>query len=128
MGKYTISSIIRFSFRLMTNLLYYRYRLGRIGIKSYIDKPLHIDGGKNIFLGNNVAIQYKTWLAAVPLTGIMSRLIIEDGCVIGNFNHIYATGTIVLHKNVLTADKVYISDNLHNYEDISKPILKQPIH
>jgi len=54
-------------------------------------------------------------------------LVIEDGCVIGHFNHIYATKSIILHKNVLTADKVYISDNLHNYEDINTPILSQPI-
>jgi acetyltransferase-like isoleucine patch superfamily enzyme len=53
--------------------------------------------------------------------------VIGDGSCIGNFNHIYATKSIVIGKNVLTADKVYISDNLHGYEDISLPILHQPI-
>jgi len=54
-------------------------------------------------------------------------LIIEDGCVLGHFNHIYATKSIIFHKDVLTADKVYISDNLHGYEDISIPIKDQPV-
>ena len=105
-----------------------RLLLGKVGSDSYIDRPLRIDGGKNIFIGSNVYIQYKTWLASEPLTGEKkSKLVIEDGCTIGHFNHIYATKSIILHKNVLTADKVYISDNLHGYEDINTPIIKQPI-
>ena len=73
-------------------------------------------------------IQYKAWLASVPLTGEdHCQLIFEDGCTIGHFNHIYATKSIIIRKNVLTADKVYISDNLHGYEDIDTPIVRQPI-
>lgn len=89
--------------------------------------PLQLDGCKNIFVGN-VSIGYKVWLAAMPLTDAnMCRLVIKDGCRIGNFNHIYATGEAIIEKNVLTADKVYISDNLHCYEDIALPIHQQPI-
>lgn len=106
---------------------YYKIVFGQFGWLSYINNPLRIDGSKRIFIGNRCTIQYKTWLAANPLTGETAKLIIEDGCNIGNFNHIYATHKIVLHKNVLTADKVYISDNLHGYDDISIPICRQPI-
>ena len=107
--------------------LYNKNKYAKFGKESTIKCPLRIDGAKNIMVGNNVIIQGKTWLAAMPLTGNKPQLIIEDGCVIGHFNHIYATGHIVLHKNVLTADKVYISDNLHGYEDINIPIKDQPI-
>ena len=100
----------------------------RLGKKTFIYKPLSIEGKQNISVGNNVYVAYKTWLAAMPHTGFKdSELIIEDGCKIGNFNHIYATKSIRLGNNVLTADKVYISDNLHSYEDISVPILHQPV-
>ena len=34
---------------------------------------------------------------------------------------------IIIEKNVLTADKVYISDNLHGYRDITIPIKCQSI-
>ena len=27
----------------------------------------------------------------------------------------------------MTADRVYISDNLHSYEDVDKPVLEQPV-
>lgn len=116
-------------FRYYFYLFRYRgYKCGKFGTNSFVLKPLRIDGAKSIYIGNNVLIQNKTWLASEPLTGEMkSELIIEDGCVIGHFNHIYATKFIILHKNVLTADKVYISDNLHGYEDINIPIMKQPI-
>lgn len=102
--------------------------MGSIGSHSYIDHPLRIDGANSIFIGNRVSIKYKSWIASKPLTGTgSSKLVFEDGCVIGHFNHIFATKSIVLHKNVLTADRVYISDNLHGYEDIAKPIMRQSI-
>lgn len=107
-------------------LLYYKWIFNAIDIKTYIKKPLQIDCPKNIHLGR-VNIGYYTWLAANPLTGKTAVLIIEDGCNIGNFNHIYATSSIILHKNVLTADKVYISDNLHGYEIVDLPVNSQPI-
>lgn len=99
-----------------------------IGNKSFIFFPLKINGKKNIHIGNNVIISYKSWLEALPLTGEVScKIVIGDGTNIGNFNHIYATKSIEIGNNVLTADKVYISDNLHSYQDISIPIIKQPI-
>lgn len=98
------------------------------GKGSYLIRPLIIGKPENITIGKNVSIQYKVWLTSNPQTGNKSaELVIMDGCRIGNFNHIYATSSIILEKNVLTADNVYISDNLHNYEDINIPIMSQPI-
>ena len=107
---------------------FYRSKFKMFGNKSHIFFPLKLNGLENISIGDNVHIAYKTWLAALPLTGdVNCNLHIMDGCQIGNFNHIYATKSIIIGKNVLTADRVYISDNLHSYEDIELPILKQPI-
>lgn len=108
--------------------LIYKYSFSSFGSRSYIISPLKIDGIKNIKIGKNVYVSYKTWLAALPLTGHEScELVIGDGTNIGNFNHIFATRSIVIGRNVLTADKVYISDNSHEYEDIYTPIKSQPI-
>ena len=77
---------------------------------------------------DNVIINKFTWLSSSPDTNLKSsKLVIGEGCQIGHFNHIYATNEIIIEKNVLTADKVYISDNSHSYMDISKPIMNQPI-
>lgn len=105
-----------------------RFRFKHVGTHVRIYNPLKINGLKNIFIGDNVCINDGVWLAALPLTGSnKTELVIEDGSVIGHFNHIYATQSIILQKDVLTADKVYISDNLHGYEDINVPIMRQPI-
>jgi len=107
---------------------YYRYKFKAIGWRSAILKPLRIDHGKNISIGDRVFVGYKSWLAASPLTGHQDcKLIIDDGCTIGNFNHIYSTHEVILEKHVLTADKVYISDNIHGYEDVTSPIMTQPV-
>lgn len=108
--------------------VYYNLVLGHFGFHSIISSPLRLDGKRRIKIGERCHIQYKSWLAAMPMTETNNCCLeIEDGCIIGHFNHIYATGRIILHKNVLTADKVYISDNIHGYMDIDIPILKQPI-
>lgn len=120
--------------RIQTKLgmLYYQKVMSRkfraFAPDVWIINPLRIDGMENISLGKGVRIYAKTWLAAVPLTGMPDCLLeIGDGTVIGNFNHIYATHRVIIGKKVLTADKVYISDNLHGYENIHVPIMDQPI-
>ena len=122
-----IKKIHSFPIRILKNA-YYRMVFKHFGRHSRIINPLSIEGGGNIYIGNRVAVHYKTWLASVPLTGCeKSLLVIDDGCVIGSFNHIFATQKIIVHKDVLTASRVYISDNLHGYEDVNTPIIKQPI-
>lgn len=108
--------------------IFYQNKFKHFGRKSRIILPLNLNGVKNITIGESVFVAYKSWLAAVPLTGEAEcKLVIGDGTNIGNFNHIYATKSITIGKNVLTADKVYISDNLHGYEDVAIPIIHQQI-
>ncbi len=98
-----------------------------IGKNVLIASPLKINGFRNISLGNDVVISYKTWLAALPISSDECLLKIGNGTVIGHFNHIYATKLIRIGEKVLTADKVYISDNLHRYHDPNIPIIEQGI-
>lgn len=106
---------------------YYFLVFKKIGRFSRIMKPLKIEGYENISIGSNVVIGKYSWLAAVPLTEKNSNLEIGSGSRIGNFNHIYATSRIIIEKDVLTADKVYISDNQHTYDSIKIPIHKQEV-
>lgn len=116
------SSIIRNSFLWLN-----RRRFKYVGKNARVYKPLKVDGIENISIGDNVVVHDNTWLAALPLTGCDVQLIMEEGVTLGFYNHIYSTRSIIIEKNVLTADKVYISDNLHSYEDVSIPVIKQPI-
>lgn len=110
--------------------LYYKSIFERFGHGSNIDNPLYLMGAKNISIGANSTIRYKTWLAALPLTGRRQERCqskIGNSCSIGHFNEIFATNSIVIEDGVLTADRVYIADNSHEYSDISLPIRIQPV-
>ena len=128
--RYLLIFILRLIYFPIKVLIWRKWRilLKSFGHKSQLVSPLSLDGKKNISIGNQVYVGYKTWLAALPLTGEKSCLLeLQDGVTIGHFNHIYATKKIILEKDVLTADRVYISDNLHGYSDIYMPIKNQPI-
>lgn len=106
---------------------YYKATLRSIGSGSKLISTT-LSGSKRIFIGTKVYINDRGWLACVPLTGnTYAKLIIGDGTYIGRFCHIYATSKIEIGKKVLMADKVYISDNLHSYENIELPVIDQPI-
>src|SRR5262245_7025540 len=107
---------------------YYKLTLARFGKHSIILKPTAINYPERIFIGDKVLISYYGWLAANPLTGNKNcKLIIGDGTYIGRFCHIYATSRIEIGKKVLIADKVYISDNLHDHKNISMPVIDQGV-
>jgi acetyltransferase-like isoleucine patch superfamily enzyme len=106
----------------------FKYKFASFGTNSKIVYPLKIEGHKNIQIGNYVRIGYKTWISALPLTSEPKvSLVIGDNTCLGNFNHIICTKSIHIGKKVLIADKVYISDNIHEYSDINTAILDQGI-
>ena len=122
MLRLPVSLYVRF-FRLV-----FARRFKRFGRGTSVIFPAGVDGAHNIVLGDDVYIAYKTFLAALPHTGHADCVLdIGAGCRIGRFNHIYATRRVVLGANVLTANNVYIADNLHGYRDPVLPILHQPI-
>lgn len=101
---------------------------GNFGRRSVVLRPRGIEGIRRIKIGENVYVADGGLLAAVPLTGCdHCELTIGEGCKIGSNNHIYATHSIIFESEVLTAGGVYISDNVHGYEDPTVAILKQPV-
>lgn len=100
--------------------------LKKSGKNIQINSPLKIDGLSKISIDDNVVIGYKTWLFGLSFNDDCN-LEIGSGTEIGNFNHIVALKSIKIGKNVLIADKVYISDNLHEYRDVKIPIIKQGV-
>ena len=123
-----------FMIKIVNRLLYflftspfYKLTLGSIGKGTKLRKA-ELTGSKRIFIGSGVYINKFTWLACSPLTGDAAcKLLIGDGTYIGRFGHIYATSGIEIGKKVLIADKVYISDNLHGYQQIDVAIIDQTI-
>ena len=128
MKKFFIySNIVRvknFCFKVL-GFFNYSFIFQYFGRYSRIVSPLAIDGAWNIRVGERVFIGDKSWLAALPLTGENECLLeFGEGTYIGHFSLIYCTRKIIVEDNVLIADKVYISDNTHGYENINIPIKK----
>ena len=108
--------------------LIFASRFKTFGKRTSLVFPAGIEGARNISIGDNVYIARHSYLAAMALTNSSGcTLEIGDGSKIGRFNHIFATRRVVLGKNTLTANGVYISDNLHEYRDVQQAVLNQPI-
>lgn len=105
--------------------LLFAKRFAAWGPGSLIVAPVAIQGAENIRLGAGVYVAAQTCLAAMQLTGDEAELVIGDGCKLGRFNHIFATRRVELGRKVLTANGVYISDNLHDYRDPGMAIMDQ---
>ena len=107
--------------------LKYRSCFKYLGHNVRVYSPLKIQGHTSIVVYDNAIISDQIWLAALPLTGVEAKLVIGKNVHLGHFNHIYCTSNITIEQDVLTADKVYISDNAHSYENIYQPIWRLPI-
>jgi acetyltransferase-like isoleucine patch superfamily enzyme len=115
------------SVELVLFFLLNKHSFKKLELKALIDNPRRIDGAEYISIHKSVRIKQHCWLTAMKIDGVDPDLTFGEGCSIGDFNHIAAVRSVVFGKNVLTANGVYISDNLHCYEDINTPIMFQPI-
>ena len=105
--------------------IYFKKKFRKIGKNTVINKPLQIDSANSISLGEDVYVAEGAWLMGNRERE--STAYIMDGTVIGHFAHIVALHSVTVESNVLIADKVYISDCTHIYDDKSLPILKQGV-
>ncbi len=67
------------------------------------------------------------WLYCRGINNINANLTIGKSSVFGYNNHITCVRNVSIGNFVLTANNVYISDNIHGYEDITRPIIQQPV-
>lgn len=99
----------------------------KFGKNSRIIFPMEIKNVQYMEIGDQISIAYKAWLVAIKKNDIPPYFIIEDGTRIGHFSVISCLRHVHIGKKVLIADKVFISDNVHGYEDITLPIMDQPL-
>ncbi|MEI8011094.1 MAG: acyltransferase [Candidatus Omnitrophota bacterium] len=103
------------------------YKFKKLAFKSCVIRPLRLDGRCYMSIGEHVRVQALTWLAAIKIDAQDPELVIGDGCGIGDFNHITAVRSVVIGKNVLTGNGVYIADNSHGFDDVNVPVMHQPV-
>lgn len=115
-------------YKLLSQLLYARffYHFGR---HSKLVSPLVLRNTRNISIGDRTSIGDGVFMMVEnhKKQDNSCHLSIGNGVTIGHSNHIVALDSVQIEDNVLTADRVYISDNTHSYEDINMPISHQEV-
>ena len=107
-----------------------RSDFGSIGKGSLIVCPFLSYNPGGIYLGEKVMINSGGWVDCIKKYAGKEhngRLEIGDGTYIGNHAHIFACSRLSIGKEVVIADRVYITDNLHGYSDIHQGIMSQPL-
>jgi carbonic anhydrase/acetyltransferase-like protein (isoleucine patch superfamily) len=122
----TYTRLQQFTSRIIFKLLF-SHRFKKFGRKTILVSPDKIEGEEYITLEDNVSINSMAWLLALEQGNAKPELLVKRGAVIGRFSHIVALQHVEIERNVLIADKVYISDNIHDYSDINIPIMKQAL-
>ena len=124
-----ICSRISDYFYLIKSQYYYKLFFGAIGKNSKLIMPMRLKNVGNVFIHDDVIINKFAFIITVQASGAAKpSLVVDSGSIIGHFNHIASVNSVYIGKNVLTADKVYISDHNHQYADISKPVMDQGIY
>lgn len=108
-------------------LIFYKSSFQTFGKHSTISFPFQVDGAKFISIGRKVHIHKNAWLLALQNESSSPNLIIQDNTYIGRSVHIVSVNSVTVCSDVLISDKVYISDNLHEYKNINIPIKNQNI-
>ena len=103
---------------------------GSIGDRSIIYPPFHSNNPGGVHIGRHCLVWPGGWLDTFdaldhPLAD--ARIEIGDHTYLGFRSHIIACHRVTVGKHVLVANQVHITDNMHGFEDISRPVLAQPI-
>lgn len=95
------------------------------GPYSELARPtVSIDGAAGIHVGAFVKIGSHAVLEAlVPERGVTLR--IGDAAYVGHFARITSVHEVVIGEEAMLADRVYVSDTGHVYEDVGQPIKRQ---
>ena len=120
--------MIHFRIRDFLSVLFYRLLapfFGGFGKRVRLVSPLRIYGARYCRLEDEVAIQTGAYIAVLPPPGGRALLEIRRGAKIGNFAHIVVQRRVTIGQFVLTADRLFISDNIHEYENANVPIMDQ---
>lgn len=101
----------------------YKHKFKGIGKGTVIYKPLQFNRVYTVSLGQNVYVAEGSWLVGSDKEPETLRIL--DGTTIGHFVHIVGRHSVTIEKNVLLADRVFITDAVHEFEDIALPIQQQ---
>jgi acetyltransferase-like isoleucine patch superfamily enzyme len=101
-------------------------RFAQWGSRSRLERYAKLVSPQLVAVGDDVYICEHAWLnASDDRKDGQPTLQIGDGTYIGRFSQINAWRDVVIGRNVLIGDRVFISDADHCFRDTSLPIIHQ---
>ena len=110
--------------------IFFARNYGQIGTKSIIYKPISICGKKNIFLGDNILIRENARIEVLSNWNgdtLFPKLKIDSNTSFEQGAKIICTTNLEIGNNCVFSYNVFISTAHHEYKEISKNVLKQPL-
>jgi len=102
----------------------YKPFLGKFDLPSYIGKPIFIKNFRRIFIGKKVRILPG---ARIEVVSKNASIVFRDNISIGQNLHITSGSNLEIGKNTLILESVMITNIDHEYQEINKHILDQPL-
>jgi acetyltransferase-like isoleucine patch superfamily enzyme len=101
-------------------------------LETHLDPRVEVTNPDFVSIGPAVSIRPFTWIYAIvndgPRTNVFQPSIeIGRGSSIGRFCYITASNRVTIEDEAFIMDSVLITDSIHGYEDISTPIIRQPL-
>ena len=120
--------MLQFRIRDFLSILFYRLLapfFGSMGKRVRIVRPLRIYGARYCEFGDEAVLQYGAYLAVLKEHAEPPVFKVGARTMIGNHAHIVATKRVEFGQSVLTADRLFVADNRHTFEDPNVPIRDQ---
>ena len=106
------------------NLMIKRFRFEKIGRFSYMGPVTSLVGTRRITIGNRVRI----YPGCRMETHDNGKIVIENDCSIAqNFHITSGKGTLIIGEGTTISGNVFVTNIDHEYRDINKHIMEQPI-
>lgn len=120
--------MLHFRIRDFLSILFYRLLapfFGSFGRGVRIVRPLRIWGARHCHFGDRSVVQYGAYIVALTDQGEPPLLKVGARTMIGHHAHIVATKRVEFGEGVLTADRIFVADNRHSFEDVAVPVRDQ---
>jgi len=120
--------MLHFRIRDFLSILFYRLLapfFGSFGRGVRIVRPLRIWGARHCHFGDGSVVQFGAYLVALADGEELPVLKVGARTMIGHHAHIVATKRVEFGESVLTADRIFVADNRHTFEDVSAPVRDQ---
>jgi len=104
--------------------LLYKPFFGQFAFPSYIGKPIIISNPKQIFIGKRVRIYPSSRIEPIDKC---AKIIIRDNVSIGHNLHMTAGDVLEVSRDCTISSNVLITDIRHEYREINKHIMDQPL-